>query len=120
MKRILFLIFAASLILASCNRDRYKEKLEVDLNNSTQQLTVPLDFNWKTTTDYHLTFTASKNGIVEIQSEEGLVFHRANLTLGNKYKTKLAVPSYVKNLVIFHRGQKTLVELNNELIDLTI
>ncbi len=114
----LLLLLLIGMLTLSCRKD-YSQQPET-VPQSMDELRVSDSFNWKTTTDYHFTLTAGKNGIVEIRSEDGIVFHRANLISGASYKTKLAVPSYVKNLVIFHRGQMTHVELNNELIDLTI
>lgn len=111
MKKLLFFIVAASLLLASCNRDRYKEQHEVDLNNSTQQLSVPQDFDWKTSTDHTITIKSASAGMLDVTNSDGKVYQQAYIHADKAFEMKLTVPTWEKSLQVKFRGKKQPLEL---------
>lgn len=116
--KTLILLLLAGTLAYSCRKE-FREETSSSSDNMSE-LRVADSFNWKTTADYHFSITANTNGIVRIQSEEGVVFHRANLSSHKEYNTKVAIPTYVKSILVRQGNATVMVELNSESINLTL
>ncbi len=118
MKKLLFFIFATSLMFGSCNRDRYKEQHEVDLNNSTKQLSVPQDFDWKTSLDHIITIKSASAGMLDVTNSDGKVYQQVYIHADKSFEMKLTVPTWEKSLQVIFRGKKQPLELTGSPIEL--
>lgn len=97
MKKIAFIItIALTIVFTSCKKDRFENEDQVPAN--MEELTVPSNFDWKTTKDVQLTLSASSNGIVEVNNNQGISYQKAFLSSGQPYTMKLTVPSMRKQL----------------------
>lgn len=118
MKKLLFLFFVASLMLASCNRDRYKEQHDVELHNSTQQLSVPQDFDWKTSKDYTVSINSKVSGMLDVVNSDGKVYQQVYIHADKAFDMKLTVPTWEKSLQVKFRGTTQPLELTGSPIKL--
>jgi hypothetical protein len=109
MKKIIFLsLISMVFVFSSCKKDRFDEPKAPE---KMEELTVPSNFDWKTTKDIQLTLSANAAGIVEVSNSQGVVYQKAFLTPALPYTMKLTVPTYEKNVKIRFMGQEVLVEL---------
>ncbi len=83
------------------------------------QLVVPTNFNWKTAHQYEFHFSAAFNGLIEIRSTEGVVFHKVNYVAGNSLTLKLSLPTYVKTIQVTHMGRIIEKQLDDNQLDFT-
>jgi hypothetical protein len=112
MKKIAFIItIALTIVFTSCKKDRFENEDQVPAN--MEELTVPSNFDWKTTKDVQLTLSASSNGIVEVNNNQGISYQKAFLTSGQPYTMKLTVPSYEKTVKLKFLGQVVDIELTS-------
>lgn len=113
MKKIVFFLMIAVLAsLYSCRKDRF----EPNQPKSMEELTVPANFDWKTTKDYTFTLQAASAGIVTVNSIAGATYHRAFLVQGSPYTIKLTLPTYEKKVSLVFKGQTIEVDLTSTTI----
>jgi hypothetical protein len=108
-KLILFSIVALAVLLSSCKKDRFDEPKAPE---KMEELSVPANFDWKTTKDFSLTLTSATNGIVEVANTKSIAYQKAFLTPGQSYTMKLTVPSYENTIVLNHSGQTVTLQLS--------
>jgi len=112
MKKSIFNTFALlivfGLIFTACDAPS-NSKDSTNSAKGMENINVPSDFDWKTTSDIQFSLTAYQKGRVQILSENGSVFHQANLGEDNSYEVKLTIPAYVDELKVMYRGQEVSV-----------
>jgi hypothetical protein len=95
MKKITIIIaIALTIVFTSCKKDRFDNIDPKPVN--MEELTVPSNFDWKTTKDIQLTMSAPSNGIVEVSNSQNIAYQKAFLTPGTTYTMKLTLPTYEK------------------------
>jgi hypothetical protein len=111
MKNIAFIsLIAITLVFTSCKKDRFDDTIQKPEN--MEELTVPSNFDWKTTKDIQLTLSAPSNGIVEVTNSQNVVYQKAFLATGQSYTMKLSLPTYEKTIKIRFMGQEVNIELS--------
>jgi hypothetical protein len=118
MKRYFgLIILAATLALASCQKD-FSEPSDLTPTNNNE-LNVSSSFDWKTTHEVVFNLTGFANSIVEICSEEGTVYLRAGLEEGQNFNTKISLPTYQENVVLKFLGQSIIKDATGNQISHT-
>ncbi len=105
MKKIILTALIATIFLAACNRDRYKQQDDAMLTNRTQELKVPSDFDWKTTVTHEITFTSPFSGLIEVTNADGKSYQQAYLRANKTFEMKLTMPSWEKQVKVNFRGK---------------
>lgn len=102
MKKIAFFLMIAFLAsLYSCRKDRF----EPTTPGSMEELKVPANFDWKTTKDYTITFSAASAGMIEVANSNGIAYQRAFLVAGTPYAMKLTLPTFEKTVKLKFQGK---------------
>lgn len=102
---IVFLMFF-SIFLLSCN----KNYIEPTDNNKIENLNVSDNFDWKTTKDYYFTINTNNDGLLVIQSINGINYLKLFVDNGEN-NFKLTLPSYENKIYIMLNGIKIEKEL---------
>lgn len=116
MKRVAFILLIASVALTACRKDR----LEPKTPDSMEQLQVPANFDWKTTKDYKITFTAAQSGIVQLVNSNNIAYQKAFLTSQQSYVMQLTLPSFEKSVVVRFGGKDTALNLNSTMLTVNL
>jgi hypothetical protein len=109
-KHILITVLALAALFTSCRKDRFEgpkapEKME--------ELTVPANFDWKTTKDVQITLSANANGIVEVMNSQQIAYQKAFLTPAQPYVMKLTIPSFEKSVKLRFQGKEASLEIGS-------
>lgn len=100
-KLVLFSVLLSVIALTSCRKDRF----EPTTPGSMEELKVPANFDWKTTKDYTITFTAASAGMIEVANSNGIAYQRAFLAAGTPYGMKLTLPTFEKTVKLKYQGK---------------
>jgi len=84
---------------------------------SMEDLRVSSTFEWKTTKEVKLTFEGYKTSMIQIGSDNGIVYHKAFIQEGKPYTFTLTVPAHVNQLNAVYRGQKRTLDMNRSAIN---
>lgn len=118
MKKLLFIsMFALTIVFASCKKD-FTETIE-QTPETMEDLKVPANFDWKTTTEVTVSMKSGVNGLAEVAAPNGIVYHRAFLKENETYEVKLTVPAYEKRIHLRHKGLDKAIELDGSRISHT-
>lgn len=110
-------MIALAIFFSSCKKD-FTETIE-NTPETMEDLKVPANFDWKTTTDITVSMKSGSNGLAEVAASNGIVYHRAFLNENETYEVKLTVPAYEKRLLLRHKGMEKAFELDGSRISHT-
>lgn len=116
MKRILLInLLGIIFISTSCSPE-----FDIDLPDTSipeeitmENLVVSSNFDWKTYTNVDLTLTGNSNNIVEVASEDGLVYQKAYLSKDNAYTMKLTVPTHETSVKLLYNEQDVTIDISS-------
>lgn len=112
MKKTLVLILGTLILFSACRREIKKDINPVSMA-SMDELEVSSDFNWKTTKDYQITFSANNSNLLKVENDNGVVFQSAFLKADEPYKMKLNLPSYQKTVHLKFLNEDVVLKLDN-------
>lgn len=92
---------------------------ETETSKDVNELDVNDNFNWKAIKDIQVSLTSSTNDVVYIQSEKGDVYLKALLKSGQRFDTKITVPTYVTEVTVVCKNQSKEVSVVDKKIDLS-
>lgn len=111
------LIFAVLTVLISSCKKEFTEKEEPTENKTMVDLTINDNFNWKTIKDIKVSLTGSSDGVVYIKSPKGDVYLKAFLNGGQRFDTKITVPTYVTEATVVYKNKEHKVSVVNNTIE---
>lgn len=111
-KFILLITLLIPLVFAACKKDQYNQPQEKP--ETTDEIKVPSDFQWKTTKDVQLTITGKSNGLLEILSSKGITYLKVFITSNQASSIKVNVPSYETAVQLKYLGQVVNLELSSD------
>lgn len=112
MKKIVLIsVVLLGIVFTSCRKD-FEEQPEM-IPETMDQLVVPSNFDWKTTRDISINFTAGSKGIVEVTSSNGVAYQKAFLQADAAYTMMITIPSYEKEVLVKFNGRVETVALDN-------
>jgi hypothetical protein len=114
MKKHLIFILALGFVFASCKKD--KQPIEENLPQKMDNLQVPADFNWKTTTDFQFEVSSDLDGLLSVMDAEGTNYHKSVLKAGESYLVKLTLPTYLKSVQLKQMGRIKEVSLSGGIL----
>lgn len=101
----LILFMLLSVALFSCRKDNPNPGNDDNQIESIEDLQVPTDFNWETTSNYTFNITTKTSGVIEIRSIGGKIYHKAFVVnSSNTYSVNLTLPSYLETIQIVQYG----------------
>lgn len=92
---------------------------ETEISKDVNELEVNDNFKWKTIKDIQVSLTSSTNDVVYIQSEKGDVYLKALLKSGQRFDSKITVPTYVTEVTVVFKNQSQNVSIVDKKIDLS-
>ncbi len=115
MKKLfaVLLVIGIGLSLTLCQKPKTNEAdTQAVSSKDINSLEVDDNFNWKTIKDIQVSLTSSTDNVVFIKSIKGDVYLKAFLKSGQKFDTKITIPTYVKEVIVVCKGhsQKLSVE----------
>ena len=115
MKRvfILLVVLLPLAVLTSCQKDDIDD---IDTIKNMEEITVPANFDWKTTRDIQITFTSNANGVVEVLNAQDVAYQKVFLNPSQPYIMNLTLPSFETTLKLRFLGEESVVELGNGII----
>lgn len=122
MRKIFILILLLGLGLGFSlyyNPDTMMNGNETEISKDVNELEVNNNFKWKTIKDIQVSLTSSTNDIVYIQSEKGDVYLKALLKSGQRFDSKITVPTYVIEVTVVFKNQSQNVSIVDKKIDLS-
>lgn len=117
MKKIIVLVIGSLILFSACRKEIVKKAIKPDKITSMDELNVSSDFNWKTTKDYQITFTATNSNLVKVTNENGDVFQSAFLKANEPYKMKLNLPSFQKSVHLKFLNDDVVLKLDNSQLE---
>lgn len=115
MKKLILLFGTLLIITASCKKDELVKPSEEPV--TMENIQVPAGFEWRTTADYMINLSGPVNSLVELVSDQGVVFQRAYILKDQTLKMKLTVPSYEKVVYLQYLGQKVEMKLTSSTLN---
>lgn len=113
MKKIIILfVFIIPIALGACKKDQYNEP--ENKPQTTDEIKVPANFQWKTTKDIQLSITGKSNGLLEVLSSKGLPYLKIFLSSSQTSSFKITVPTYEKSVQLKYLGQTVDLELSSD------
>lgn len=113
MKKIIVLIIGSFILLSACRKEIVKKDITPGNPTSMDELSISSDFNWKTTKDYQITFSANNSNLLKVENDNGLVFQSAFLRADEPYKMKLNLPTYQKTVHLKFLNEDVVLKLDN-------
>lgn len=113
MKKLLLFVASFVIILSSCKIDPTNDDPTPSEDPNMEDMIVTSDFDWKTTTDYSLTLKGNHSNIIEVVSDNEIVYQRAFLKAGITYEMKLTVPAYEESVNLKYMGKIIKIDLNS-------
>ena len=112
--RAFIVIILSIAYLAACNAptDSGGDSGSQNNVNTMGQLDIPADFDWKTHKDISFKLRGYQSSSVRFLSEDGTVYHHANLIDDNEYSFKLTVPAYMEKITVVYMGHEKKFDLN--------
>ncbi len=107
---LIFLVIGLS-ILSSCRKDRNDR---TDEKPKMEELSVPAEFDWKTTQDLTIQFTSASAGLVEVLNEDNVRYQQVFISTDAPYIMKLTIPAYAKNIKVRHNGKEAILDITSE------
>lgn len=104
------------MVFVSCKKD-FSEENE-NRPETIEDLKVASDFDWKTTKDLRVAFTAGSSGIVELVSGHGIIYQQAYLQAEDTYIMMLAIPAYEDKLIARFNDQLQAIDSGKEMISI--
>lgn len=92
---------------------------EKETSKDINELDINDNFKWKAIKDIQVSITSSTNDVVYIQSEKGDVYLKALLKSGQRFDTKITVPTYVTEVTVVCKNQSKEVSVVDKKIDLS-
>ena len=117
MKNYKFLLFTlfAGAILVSCQKE-VDDGIAPDPATGIESLDISPDFDWSTTSEFEVQFTAYANSLVTITTTDGKMLKVAMLNNENPTTVRFSAPAYVNKVKLAFLGNETELELSeNEL-----
>jgi len=108
MKKLItvLLVVGIGLSLTLCQKPKTnKTDTQAELSKDINTLDVDDNFNWKTIKDIQVSLTSSTDNVVFIKSIKGDVYLKAFLKSGQKFDTKITIPTYVEEVMVVCNGQ---------------
>jgi len=108
MKKLItvLLIAGIGLGLTLCQKPKTNETdTQANVSKDINSLEVDDNFNWKTIKDIQVSLTSSTDNVVFIKSIKGDVYLKAFLKSGQKFDTKITIPTYVEEVMVVCKGQ---------------
>lgn len=112
----LILFMLVSIALFSCRKDDPKPT-NIDDIETIEDLQVPDNFTWETTHSYLFNINTQANGIVEIRSTDGKVYHKAFVINSNSYSVNLTLPVYLEKIQVVQYGTIAEIDLTGDVIN---
>jgi len=119
MKKLinLLLILGIGLSFTLCQKPKTNETdTQANLSKDINSLEVDDNFNWKTIKDIQVSLTSSTDNVVFIKSIKGDVYLKAFLKSGQKFDTKITVPTYVKEVMVVCKGQSQKLSVEDKVL----
>lgn len=116
MKKILLLLFAASLLYVGCRKEIVKTPEPV-VAVTMEDLDIASGFNWKTTTDYTLNVSTSEKGMLYINNDEGKSYYSILVDGEKENSLKLTLPSYASSIFLKLNDKEVKLELKSSVIN---
>jgi len=109
------LFFLLLIVLVSaCKKDR-DQPAEI-IPQGMDELVVPADFDWKTTHAYTFELSSAREGIVSIESADGVVYFKGMISQATDLSVEISLPAYLNKVKIKQLGRIFEVELNQAII----
>lgn len=83
---------------------------------SMHELKVADDFSWKTIRDVEIDFEISSSSSLIIKSPEGDIYHKAMVKGGERYLTRITLPTYETQIVVFTDGKVVTIPVSGSRI----
>lgn len=117
MKNYKFLLFTlfVGAILVSCQKE-VNDNVAPDPGTGIENLNISPDFDWSTTSEYEVQFSAYANSLVTITTTDGKMLKVAMLSNETPTTVRFSAPTYVKKVKLDYLGNEAELELSdNEL-----
>ncbi len=115
MKKIILLIaLLIPIVFTACKKDQYNEPQNKP--ETTDEIKVPSDFQWKTTKDIQLTVTGKSNGLLQILSSKGVPYLKVFIASNQASIIKVNVPTYETSVQLKYLGQVVSLNLDSDQI----
>lgn len=100
--------------ITACNAPTDSGSASDSLNDvaSIEDLNIPANFDWKTQKDITFELRGYQTSSVRLVSEDGTVYHHANLIDNDVYSFELSVPAYMDKIRVMYRGQQEEFDLS--------
>lgn len=122
MRKIFILILLIGLGLGFSlyyNPDTMVNGNETETSKDVNELDVNDNFKWKTIKDIQVSLTSSTNDVVYIKSMKGDVYLKALLKSGQRFDTKITIPTYVTEVTVVCKNQSHQVSVVDKKIDIS-
>ncbi len=115
MKNLIYLTLLILLVSTSCKKDLYDKynanpKVKKTVN-STGEMVVDKDFDWKTSRDVSINLTGTASSPVLITTLDGKIIEKSMLTDNQTYHTVISIPSTEKSVIFHYMGKLITVEV---------
>ncbi len=116
MKKIILTFVVLTVLLSSCKKDF--TELENPIENKTMvDLTIDDNFTWKTTKDIAVKLNGLTQGVIRINSIDGINYHKGLLSADAEYITKITVPTHMNDVELVYNGQTLQLPFENNKIE---
>ncbi|MCF8234053.1 MAG: hypothetical protein K9G67_01395 [Bacteroidales bacterium] len=121
MKKLIIIIAILSLSLTACQKFEplQPENPEDTGNKTLSEATISENFNWQTTKNVEVTLTGSVNDVVKVKASNGDIYHKALLSKGITYVTRITIPTFEKEVTLSYNGKNVTATLEENKIEHT-
>lgn len=117
---ILILLIGLGLGFSLCHKpDTIVNGNETETSKDVNELDVNDNFKWKAIKDIQVSLSSSTNDVVYIKSDKGDVYLKALLKSGQRFDTKITIPTYVTAVTVVCKNQSQKVSVVDKKIDLS-
>lgn len=117
---ILILLIGLGLGFSLCHKpDTMVNGNETETSKDVNELDVNDNFKWKAIKDIQVSLSSSTNDVVYIKSDKGDVYLKALLKSGQRFDTKITIPTYVTEVTVVCKNQSQKVSVVDKKIDLS-
>lgn len=117
---ILILLIGLGLGFSLCHKpDTIVNGNETETSKDVNELDVNDNFKWKAIKDIQVSLSSSTNDVVYIKSDKGDVYLKALLKSGQRFDTKITIPTYVTEVTVVCKNQSQKVSVVDKKIDLS-
>jgi hypothetical protein len=112
MKKVSLILFVLLVVtLISCKKE--SNVVVPPEETALEEVVFPSNFDWKTYKQVSISVTGYANSLLEIISDEGVVYQRVFLEKNTPYSGKFSVPSYESTVQLKYMGQLVDVDLGS-------